>query len=207
MRASKNFDGMISPLALFFRVHPSEAWGEFCCYSPKLRRQERTRALLVIGNDVNGRNGDQFMFNLDLVLAIVHHLLVFSLVAVAVVEFVNVRSGMDVAAVRRIAAIDSWYGILAGLIIFVGFGRAIYAAKGWYYYAHNLFFWAKIGTFVVIGLLSIPPTLAYLKWRNAGAAPTDGAVAGVRRYLWIEVVLFAPLLAFAAAMARGYGEF
>jgi putative membrane protein len=60
---------------------------------------------------------------------------------------------------------------------------------------------------VVIGLLSIPPTLAYLKWRKAGGTPTDAAVASVRRYLWIEVLLFAPLLAFAASMARGYGEF
>jgi putative membrane protein len=147
------------------------------------------------------------MFDLDLVLAILHHLIVFALVAIIVVEFVNVRSGVDAAAVRRVAAIDAWYGILAGLIVFLGFGRAIFAAKGWYYYSHNLFFWAKIGTFVAIGLLSIPPTLSYLKWRKAGATPTDKAVANVRRYLWIEVVLFAPLLAFAAAMARGYGQF
>lgn len=144
---------------------------------------------------------------LDLALAILHHLIVFGLIAIAFVEFVNVRSGMDAVAVRRVAAIDAWYGILAGLIVFVGFGRAIFAAKGWDYYAHNLFFWAKIGTFVAISLLSLPPTFAYLKWRRAGAAPTDGAVASVRRYLWTEVLLFAPLLGFAAAMARGYGEF
>jgi putative membrane protein len=147
------------------------------------------------------------MLDLDLVLAILHHLIVFALVAIIFVEFVNVRIGIDAAAVRRVAAIDAWYGILAGLIVFVGFSRAIFAAKGWYYYSHNLFFWAKIGTFVAIGVLSIPPTLSYLKWRKAGATPTDEAVAIVRRYLWIEVVLFAPLLSFAAAMARGYGEF
>jgi putative membrane protein len=147
------------------------------------------------------------MFDLDLVLAILYHLIVFALVAIIFVEFVNVRIGIDAAAVRRVAAIDAWYGILAGLIVFVGFGRAIFAAKGWYYYSHNLFFWAKIGTFVAIGVLSIPPTLSYLKWRKAGATPTDEAVAILRRYLWIEVVLFAPLLGFAAAMARGYAEF
>ena len=147
------------------------------------------------------------MFDLDLVLAILHHLIVFSLVATAFVELVNVRRGMDAAAVRRVAAIDVWYGILAGLIVVVGFSRAIFTAKGWYYYEHNFFFWAKIGTFAVIGVLSIPPTVAYLRWRRIGAAPTDAAVATVRRYLWIEVVLFAPLLGFAAAMARGYGQF
>ena len=38
-----------------------------------------------------------------------------------------------------------------------------------------------LGTFIVIGLLSVPPTLAFLKWRRAGASPTDEAVAKVRR--------------------------
>jgi putative membrane protein len=89
--------------------------------------------------------------------------------------------------------------------VFVGFGRAILAAQGWSYYSHNLFFWAKIGTFVAIGLLSIPPTLSYLKWRKGGAAPTDEAVANVRRYFWVEVVLSASL--FAPATARGCGQF
>jgi putative membrane protein len=147
------------------------------------------------------------MPDLDLVLAILHHLFVFALFAVLSAELVMVRRGMDAGAVTRVVSIDLWYGMLAGLILVVGFSRAIFAAKGWYYYAHNLFFWAKIGTFVMIGLLSIPPTLAFLKWRRASALPTDEGVEKVRRYLWIEVALFTLLPAFAAAMARGYGEF
>jgi len=59
----------------------------------------------------------------------------------------------------------------------------------------------------VIGFLSIPPTLAFLRRRRARALPADEAVGPVRRYLWIELALFALLPAFAAAMARGYGEF
>jgi putative membrane protein len=147
------------------------------------------------------------MLDLDLVLAILHHLLVFALFAVLFAEFVSVQRGMDAAAVTRIQVIDAWYGVLAALILIVGFSRAIFAAKGWEYYAHNAFFWAKIGTFVVIGLLSIPPTLAFLRWRRKGTSPTDAAVAKVRPYLWIQVALFALLPAFAAAMARGYGGF
>src|ERR1700731_1722149 len=102
---------------------------------------------------------------------------------------------MDVATVRRIAVIDACYGILAGLIVLAGFSRAILAAKGWTYYWRASFSWANIGTFVVIWLLSIPPSISYLKWRKASAMPTDEAVANVRGYLWIEVVLFVPLLA------------
>jgi putative membrane protein len=147
------------------------------------------------------------MLDLDLILAILHHFFVFALFGVLFSEFVVVRRGMDVAAAARVVPIDAWYGALAALILIVGFSRAIFAAKGWAYYAHNAFFWAKIGTFIVIGLLSVPPTLAFLKWRRAGASPTDEAVAKVRRYLWMQVALFPLLPAFAAAMARGYGVF
>ena len=147
------------------------------------------------------------MLDLDLILAILHHFFVFALFGVLFAEFVLVRRGMDAAAAARVGPIDNWYGALAAVILIVGFSRAIFAAKGWSYYAHNAFFWAKIGTFVVIALLSVPPTLAFLRWRRAGASPTDEAVAKVRRYLWIEVALFPLLPAFAAAMARGYGMF
>ncbi|THD80769.1 MAG: DUF2214 family protein [Phenylobacterium sp.] len=142
----------------------------------------------------------------DLILAIFHHILVFSLFGVLFAELVLVRRGMDLATVSRVSRIDLMYGALAGLIILVGFSRAVFAAKGWTYYAHNIFFHAKIATFVLIGVLSIPPTLDYIRWRRAGTAPSDPQVASVRRLLWIEMALFPALLAFAAAMARGYGE-
>ena len=144
---------------------------------------------------------------LDLVLAIAHHILVFSLFGVLFGELVLVRKGVDLATVTRVGRIDLMYGVLAGLIIVVGFARAIFAAKGWAYYSHNLFFHLKVGTFVVIGLLSIPPTVAYIRWRRGGVTPNEAQVAGVRRWLWAEMALFALLPAFAAAMARGYGEF
>ena len=94
----------------------------------------------------------------------------------------------------------------AGLIIVIGFSRAIFAAKGWLYYSHNLFFWAKIGTFAVIGILSAWPTIRYLRWRREGVAPDAGEIARVRQLLWAQLALFPLLLIFAAAMARGFGE-
>lgn len=143
---------------------------------------------------------------LDLLLTAAHHVLIFALFGILFAELVLVRRGMDEQAVARVGAIDIWYGVLAGLIIVVGFSRAIFAAKGWPYYSHNAFFWAKLGTFAVIGLLSVPPTIAFIGWRRANMAPNDVQVRAAQRYLWVEVVLFALLPIFAAAMARGYGE-
>jgi putative membrane protein len=144
---------------------------------------------------------------LDLALAIAHHILIFGLFGVLFAEFILVRPGLDETTLRRVAATDLWYGVLAGLIIVIGFSRAVFAAKGWDYYSHNIFFWAKIGTFAVIGALSAAPTVAFLRWRREKHAPDDGQIAVVRRFLWAQLLLFPLLLAFAALMARGFGEF
>jgi putative membrane protein len=146
----------------------------------------------------------------DLHLAIAHHLLIFMLFGILVSELVVVRQSMPGDDIKRMAAIDLWYGILALLIVIVGFSRAIFAAKGWAYYSVNSFFWAKIAVFVLIALLSIWPTVKYLNWRRdfrtAGRLPDAASVSVVRRILWLEMILFAFLPAFAAAMARGYGQ-
>lgn len=146
----------------------------------------------------------------DLLLAAAHHILVFAIAAVLAFEIGVVRQGLSATDIRRVAGVDAWYGILAALIIAVGFVRAIYAAKGWAYYSVNHFFWAKMVTFLAVGLLSVPPTIAYIRWRNAlkqdpAFLPAPAAIASARRFLWAEAVLFGFIPIFAAAMARGYG--
>jgi putative membrane protein len=165
------------------------------------------RARCLVRADAN--EWDQKMAT-DLYLAIAHHLLIFVLFGILVSELVLTRQSMTGNDIRRLASIDFWYGIVALLILIVGFSRAIFAAKGWAYYSVNSFLWAKIGVFVLIALLSIWPTVKYLNWRrnfrNANSVPDALSVSGVRRILWLELVLFPFLPAFAAAMARGYGE-
>jgi putative membrane protein len=146
----------------------------------------------------------------DLVLAVIHHVLIFALAGVIAFEVGVAKQGLTAIDVRRLGKVDLWYGILATLIIIVGFSRAIFAAKGWAYYSVNHFFWAKIGCFAIVGLLSIQPTVSFIRWRRALATqpdflPPPSAIQTVRRFLWGEVFFFALIPIFAAAMARGYG--
>ena len=143
---------------------------------------------------------------LDLVLAVGHHLLIFGIFGVLFAEFWVLRPGMSNATAARLASMDGWYGGFAGAVVVVGFCRAIFAAKGWLYYSHNAFFWAKIVSFAAIGLLSIRPTIEFIRWRRAGSAPNDAAIRAIRGYVQMELALFALLPIFAAAMARGLGE-
>jgi putative membrane protein len=147
----------------------------------------------------------------DLHLAIAHHLLFLLLAGVLAFEIGVVRSSMDREAILRVARVDAWYGILAVAIIVVGFSRAIFAAKGWAYYSVNLFFWAKLGAFAVVGLLSVMPTVEFIRWRKAASgnlsfSPASHGIRNVRRVLFAEAIVFALIPAFAAAMARGYGS-
>lgn len=170
----------------------------------------RSRLLPSHDAPVTSRNqpaGLIAVLDLDLALAIAHHLIVFALFGILAAELIAVRQGMSANSVAQVAAVDLGYGALAGVILAVGFTRAILAAKGWEYYAHNGFFWAKITTFVVIGILSVPPTLKFIRWQRVGGPPSDQEVRSARSFLYAELVLFALLPVFAAAMARGYGEF
>jgi putative membrane protein len=64
--------------------------------------------------------------------------------------------------------------------------------------------------FVIVGLLSIPPTIRYLAWgrrlrADAAFRPALAEVARMRAFLWVEAALFLAIPVAAAAMARGYG--
>ena len=142
---------------------------------------------------------------LDLGLAIAHHLLVFGLAIMLAMELAYLR--VKSPPVAGLAALDAGYGMTSLLIIAVGVCRVFWGAKGWLAYQDNPFFWAKVGTFAVIGLCSIAPTIAYVRWRRALRAdpdfqPSPQAVARVTRWVRIEILLLFPLVGFAAAMAR-----
>ena len=110
---------------------------------------------------------------LDATLAILHHLAIFSVAAVLAAEWVMVRPGMLSADIRRLVRIDSAYGAMAGIALAVGFLRVFLGAKPSSFYINSATFWLKIAAFAVVGLLSIRPTLRYLRWKRAiGRDPT-----------------------------------
>lgn len=145
----------------------------------------------------------------DAWLAITHHLAVFGVFAVLVVEWALVRPGIDAGDVRRIARVDAAYGVLAVAVLAAGFARVFAGDKPTDFYFENPVFWAKLGAFATVGLLSIGPTLRYLRWRRAAAAgdatPDAREVTATRRAIGLELGIFAAIPALAAVMARGIG--
>lgn len=147
----------------------------------------------------------------DLVLAILHHLAVLALVVLVAVEVMLLRPGLTPKDLGKLVKVDAAYGGSAILVIVIGIARVIWGIKGADFYLSNPWFWTKMATFLIIGLLSIPPTIAILKWRKALASdatfrPPEADIARLRRYAKHEAMLLAIVFASAAAMAR-YGAF
>jgi putative membrane protein len=150
------------------------------------------------------------MIDLDLVLAIAHHFAVFAVFGLLLAEVVLLRPGLTAERIRQLGTIDGLYGAASMLVIVAGVARVIWGAAGWEYYVANWAFWAKMAAFLLVGALSLPPTLAVLNWRkqlaaNPAFSPDNQQVARLRRFFAGELVAFAFIPAFAAAMARGYG--
>jgi putative membrane protein len=146
----------------------------------------------------------------DAGLAWLHFVFAFVLVGALAAEAFVLRLPVDGRVARLLSRIDLFYGISAGLVIMAGVSRAIWGAKGWDYYQGQPFFWAKLAMFAIIGVLSVPPTLAFMRWSRAARADSnfmvpEAATKRVRLLVVIETHLIAVLLLFAVLMARGIG--
>jgi putative membrane protein len=147
----------------------------------------------------------------DLILAILHHLAIVSLIVLLAFEFALLKPGVSAKDLGRVIRVDAGYGATAVLVIVIGVCSVIWGAKGVDFYLSNPWFWAKMASFAAIGLLSIPPTLALLRWRKASRQeaaflPPESEIVRLRGFIHGEVALLALMVAFAAAMAR-HGAF
>src|SRR6218665_1924738 len=144
------------------------------------------------------------------IAAYLHYLSIFLLFALLTLEHHLFKLPLDLARARSLVRIDMAYGATAGLVLVTGGARVLWYGKGLEYYLNNSVFHAKFGLFILIGLLSVVPTLAFLGWRKAlkaGEVPrvSDQQARLVMLVIRIELLglLVLPLL--AALMARGYG--
>lgn len=143
-------------------------------------------------------------------MAFLHHLMAFTLTACLVYEFVAFRRGMTIEEARRIQRVDLAYGISAGLLLVVGLLRVFLFEKGVNFYIHSPFFWVKMAAFAIVGLLSIDPTIRYIRWNRTireDRAPeiSETEYKRTRLLLWLEIAGIAIILLAAPMMARGIG--
>jgi putative membrane protein len=140
--------------------------------------------------------------------AFVHHAAAFLLVAALMVELVVLKNELTLTSARSVLRMDRVYGIAALVLLVVGFVRVFHTEKGMDYYFSSGPFLVKLALFILVGVLSISPTIRFLGWRKAlreGRVPDldDGARRKVRTIIHVELTLVFIIMLMAVMMARG----
>ena len=142
-----------------------------------------------------------------IVVAWIHYVAVMLLIASLLGEHLALKQELTAAEAGTLQRLDIIYGGSAALVLVTGIMR-MYLEKGTTYYLHNGAFHALLSVFVVVALLSIYPTVVFLRWRAQTRAGRGQELAGgqfkkLQMILRLEMalVLLAPF--FATWMAHG----
>ena len=147
---------------------------------------------------------------LEALLAYAHLLAILTLVVFLSSEAALCRAEwMNAKVVERLVTLDRIYGIAAMAVLATGLARIYLGVKGPGWYWSNWLLHVKLGLFVAAALLSIVPTIRFIRWQRAlragGSLPGPDEVRRVRKLVMVQAHII-PLIPLAAVfLARGFG--
>ncbi len=146
----------------------------------------------------------------ELILAYVHYISLFAAFSLLVTELVVLQLHPQPGRWRYLSRLDIGYFVAAIGVLATGLGRVFLGLKPPLYYWHDTYFHALWITYLFIGLLSIVPTVSFIRWAKAeraepGYMPPAPALRHARGHVILETLLFSVAPLFAILMARGYG--
>lgn len=146
----------------------------------------------------------------DALLAYFHFVSLIGLAALLAAELALVTQPASAGRVHQLRSLDGLYGMFAMLTLASGVARVVWGAKGYAFFLSNPVFHIKVTLFVVVGLMSIYPTLKFLRWSKAAhadsnALPDHGAVGKVRKVIMLQLAVLVMIPLAATLMARGIG--
>ena len=145
---------------------------------------------------------------LEIFLRYIHFISIFTIVSSIVSEHLLLKKVMTRAELTRISRIDAVYGlaaialVCAGLTLWLG-GVGKPAA----FYSKNWIFHTKLTLFVMVGLLSIHPTVFFSKNRKGNPDETVSVPSSVFWMVRLELVLLMIIPLLAGLMAKSIGYF
>ncbi|MDE1463430.1 DUF2214 family protein [Spartinivicinus poritis] len=136
----------------------------------------------------------------------IHLLAILLLFSTCVAEHLLISDRMQRAEVKRLAKVDVFFGVSAFIVLLSGLAMMLWVGKPTEYYLANWMFHLKFTVFIVVALLSIYPTIYFIKTRKAGEL-TDMVELPkiIKIIIRVELlgIIILPLL--GVMMASGFG--
>jgi putative membrane protein len=145
---------------------------------------------------------------MEILFRYIHFISIFAVVGAVTSEHLLLKKTLSRKEITRLSRIDAVYGIAAMTLL--GAGLTLWlggVGKPSQFYSMNGVFHAKITFFLIVALLSIYPTVFFLRNRKGDENEMVTIPASIFWVLRTELLLlfFIPLL--AIMMARGIGYF
>jgi len=142
----------------------------------------------------------------EILLRYVHFLSIILIAGTLTAEYFLVKEKLTRKEISRISFIDLIYGLAAiavfaaGLMLWLGsYGKP----TEWY--SKNGIFHLKLTLLVIIGLVSIYPTVFFLKNRKGDPQEEISIPKSIRYSILLELILLAIIPLLAGLMAKGIG--
>ncbi len=144
----------------------------------------------------------------EIFLRYVHFISIFTIVGSLTSEHLLLKKELTRGEIRRLSRIDAVYGIAALTLLAAGLSLWLgEIGKPAVYYSKNWIFHTKITLFLTVGLLSIYPTIFFIKNRKG---KNEEVVVIPKSIFWLlrmELLLLFIIPLLAGLMARGVGFF
>jgi len=143
-------------------------------------------------------------------VAYVHYLGIILCFGSLIYERIALKTDLNKRETISIIIADAIYGIAGLAILITGILRVKYFGQGSEFYTNNPIFWIKVSLYILVGLISLYPTITYVLWaiplsKNKLPVITDNLVQRFNLIITTELVGFAIIPFFATLMARGIG--
>jgi putative membrane protein len=135
----------------------------------------------------------------------IHFLSIIILCGTLIVENLLIAKSLKRREITRMSTVDLVFGLSALSTLTAGLLMWFYYGKGAAFYMKNPVFHSKLGLFLIVGLISILPTMFFLKHRKGDQ---DQTVSVPDLVVWIvrsELALALVIPLFAVLMAKGIG--
>lgn len=139
-----------------------------------------------------------------------HYIGIMVIMGSLISEHLLLKPRMSREQIKTLASTDLIYGISALLVLGTGLLRWFVYGKGSDYYLSNPLFHTKLTLFAIAAIISIFPTIKFLKWRKQainGQEPdlNEKTVKKLLMFIRIEMLILVTIPLLAVMLARGFG--
>jgi len=138
----------------------------------------------------------------------IHLLFIVTIFCCLIAELIFLKKEISYSNIKRLGKIDGLYGLAAIVVVATGLLNWMKFGKGYEYYANNSLFMIKFSFFIVVGLLSLYPTIVFAKNKKRYKLEQPEVIqlsnfSTIRAVIMLELGIMSTIPLLAELMANG----